>query len=152
MLWFFSDEIKLCQDQIVNSQNNHWRVLFFLDVPGEMKVKFPVNIMLFVFYSRDKERNHTWLWKYLTLYSWEGSKILWYVWDKRRQTETAILTHNFFLAVQLNVAPARRPATRWDSTWLIESLLAASWDWIKTKTVSHVGICLYHFITSTHIR
>ena len=38
------------------------------------------------------------------------------------------------------------------------ALVTASWDWLKTESpkltlpVSHMGICIYHFITPTHFR
>ena len=37
--------------------------------------------------------------------------------------------------------------------YLPTQLISPNWDWLKTKTpVSHMGICIYHFITPTHFR
>ena len=47
MLWFFSDEINFCQDQVNNSQNHRWIVTNNRDVPRMMKTKFPATVMVF---------------------------------------------------------------------------------------------------------
>ena len=47
ILCFFSDEKNVCQDQIVNSQNNCWLALSPQDIPKVMKSKYPVQIMMF---------------------------------------------------------------------------------------------------------
>ena len=76
--------------------------------------------------------------------------------DRGRRMETAVLTHKFFswpynavLYSRLHLGLqflGRRPimcrsvglctATRWHSPQLTVSLLAASWDWLKTHTAS----------------
>ena len=55
--------------------------------------------------------------------------------DGERRRETTILTHNFFSTALWDAAPAGRPATLWCSLWLTESLLVASWDWLKTDCI-----------------
>ena len=47
MIWFFTDEKKFCQDQMVNSQNNHCLALTPQHVPIVMKIKHPVQIIKF---------------------------------------------------------------------------------------------------------
>ena len=62
-------------------------------------------------------------------------------------------------ASQLGVLQCRLSVGRCPSRMLsmtAHSLLALSWDWLKTHTdrvpVSHVGICIYHFITAVHFQ
>ena len=43
----FSQMRKLCQNQIMNSQNNLWLILYLKDTPLVMKTKYPVHIMTF---------------------------------------------------------------------------------------------------------
>ena len=47
ILCFFSDEKNVCQDQMVNPQDNCWLALSPQDVQIVMKSKYPVNIMMF---------------------------------------------------------------------------------------------------------
>ena len=98
--------------------------------------------------------------------------------DREGRRQTAILTHNFFSwlyyvvlsssphlkllllgwgstqqwgllwAVLWDAALARRPAICWCSPWVSGSLLAAR----RRLTLSHQGICIYHFITPTYFR
>ena len=49
MLWFFSDEKNFCQDEIVNSQNNHCLAQFPQDVPIVVKTKHWVNQIYQIF-------------------------------------------------------------------------------------------------------
>ena len=97
---------------------------------------------------------------------------LWYDWDWTPVSQAIgnalqLLTHNFSpwpyygvlssrphlallllsqgLLNQRSAAPAGCPATHWHSLWLIESLLAASWDGLKTNSIS-----LGHLHTSFH--
>ena len=67
--------------------------------------------------------------------------------DRERRSQTAILTHNFLPALW-DAAPAGCPATRWCSSWLTESLLAVSWDWLKTDPISQGH--LYISFHNTH--
>ena len=45
MLWSFSDEITFRQDQMVNSQNNHWLAPSPQDVLVLIKTKYPVHMV-----------------------------------------------------------------------------------------------------------
>ena len=94
--------------------------------------------------------------------------------DGRRRRLTAILRHYFFFSLLYNAVLSsrphlallllsrrllnRRPAVgrsvgcfpceipRYSQAFsLTESLLAASWDWLKTETVFISVICIYHF-------
>ena len=47
ILRFFSDDKNFYQDQMVNSQNNHWLALSPQDVLVLMETKHPVHIMVF---------------------------------------------------------------------------------------------------------
>ena len=55
-----------------------------------------------------------------------------------------------------NLAVSCCPATCWCSPWLTESLLATSWDWLKTDhiTCGHLHISFhntYHFCSTTRL-
>ena len=53
MLWFSSDVKNFCQNQMGNSQNNHWFTLSPQNVPILMKSKYPVPIMKFRVFTSD---------------------------------------------------------------------------------------------------
>ena len=85
-----------------------------------------------------------------------------------RRRQPAILTNNFFPAVLCYLQdltsslPTRRtqpvfargPLGPLAATvlYLPTRLTVASWDRLQTATASHVGICIYHFITPVHFR
>ena len=47
MFWFFSDKKNVCQDQVVNYQNNRWLAVCSEDVPKVMQTKFLATVMVF---------------------------------------------------------------------------------------------------------
>ena len=64
--------------------------------------------------------------------------------------------NNFFSWAALwDAAPAGRPATHWRSLWMTESLLTASWDWIKTHCISrgvlHISFHNAHTFPLNHV-
>ena len=55
MLWFFSDENNICQDQVLNTQNNCWLALSPHGVLTVMKTKHPIHIMMFGMVTSDSD-------------------------------------------------------------------------------------------------
>ena len=77
MLWYFSDEKNLCNDQVYNSQKHRWIATNNRDVTRVMKTKFPATVMVFGVVSSEGTS-----WHFTSLKSaWKSTpKCTWICW------------------------------------------------------------------------
>ena len=115
-----------------------------------------------------KDETTTLGYRNITLFILTWSQSFCYVRETNGRTETDTLTHNFFSWLYQAVLSSRPHLTlslfskgeystgdpQWGAQSLAGTPVTASWDWLKIDSlrlsVSHVGICIYHFITPTN--